>query len=233
MAVRMWRSGMYREYPMFCWFVYFDIARSAVDFILSSWGKPAYAAYFYTYWIADAVSIVLAFAVIWELFEITLRPYEGMRGLAAVLFRWAIVVLLLVAVVMASSRNHEGFPPSYWMVEAVMVLERSVRMVQAGLMLLLLLFAAQLAIRWRHTAFGIALGFAVYAVLQLVAYAIRLDSGLADGTFRLLSPASYLLASIIWAAYLWRSEPLPAVRELPPGSDLARWNTALLEVLQR
>lgn len=233
MAVRMWRSGMYREYPMFCWFVYFDIVRSVVDFILSSLGKPAYAAYFYTYWIADAISIVLAFAVMWELFKITLRPYEGMRDLAAVLFRWAIVVLLLVAVVMAASQGHGAFPRSYWLVQAVMVLERSVRMVQAGLMLLLLLFGAQLAINWRHTAFGIALGFAVYAVLQLAAFAIRLGSGLADGVFKLLSPISYLLALLIWAAYLWHSKPLPAVRELPPGSDLARWNTALLEVLQR
>ncbi len=50
---------------------------------------------------------------------------------------------------------------------AIMTLQRSVRVVQCGLMLFLLVFSRYLGTNWRQKSFGIALGFGAFASVEL------------------------------------------------------------------
>lgn len=231
LVVRMFRSKVIRQYPTFFTFVAFDMLRTLVTLPLWRMAHAHYAPYFWGSWIGEAISIGLGFAVLWELFRNTFREYEGLKSLGAVLFRWSIVVLLLVAVVLAVSTPGTD---QYRIVAAIMLLERSVRMIQTGLLLLLILFRSQLALDWRHPLFGIAAGFAIYAVVQVVNYAVRSEFGQLDNLpFQLLGPFSYLLATFVWLAYFWAAEKARVDVNVAPYSELAKWNDALAEVLHR
>ena len=67
-----------------------------------------YTIFFYSYWATTAVSVVLGFKVIHEVFLDVFRPYHTLRDLGSVLFRWAGLVMLMVAGVVAASTQAGG-----------------------------------------------------------------------------------------------------------------------------
>jgi len=79
--------------------------------------------------------------------------------------------MLLVSVVVAFSNSGNSDP----LIQAITTLQRSVRMVQCGLILFLLLFSRFLGVSKRQQSFGIALGFGLFASVELIL--IALNSG--------------------------------------------------------
>src|SRR5438034_9154632 len=71
-------------------------------------------------------------------------------------------MLLVAGVVMASSPA-AGDP----VLQAIVTLQRCVRVVQCGLILFLLIFSKYLGVSWRQQSFGIALGFGSLAPAEL------------------------------------------------------------------
>ena len=93
------------------------------------------------YWSTTAVSVGLGFKIIHEIFLDIFRPYHTLKDLGSVLFKWAGLVMVLVAgVAAASSPASESGP----LVQAVLTLQRSVRVVQCGLVFFLLVFSRYL-----------------------------------------------------------------------------------------
>jgi hypothetical protein len=232
LVARMWNLRIQRQYPLFFCFLLFDIVRAAVMFPLWRMGRAAYELYFYTYWTAEAVSVLLGFAVLWQIYQEALRNYERLQHLAGAVFRGTLIALLLLSIALAVADPARGPNP---MVAAIMVLERSMQLVQAGLVLVLLALMAQLGLAWRHPLFGIALGFALFLTVKVVVFAVWADAGpVTDPVVRLLVPVSYNLAVLAWLAYLWRAERGSELRMTPLlRTNLLRWSEALTEVWQR
>ena len=72
------------------------------------------------------------------------------------------VVMLLVSVVVAFSNSFDHYP----LVHAVTTLQRSVRVVQLGLILFMLLFSRFLGVSRKQVSFGISLGFGLFAGVE-------------------------------------------------------------------
>src|SRR3954452_15909722 len=97
LAVVMHRRGLRERYPFFFSYAAFQVASFLAQFtVYHLWPKF----YFYEYWTGAALSISISFAVIYEVFAEVFSPFEGLRDLGRVLFRWAAVVLVLAAVLM-------------------------------------------------------------------------------------------------------------------------------------
>jgi len=153
--------------------------------------------FFYSYWVGAAVSALLSFRVIHEIFLDVFRPYDMLKDLGTVLFKWTGVVMLLVSVVVAFSNSAQSDP----LVQAVTTLQRSVRMVQCGLILFLLLFSRFLGVSRRQVGFGIALGFGLFASVELILIALN-SGGLLDiARIGLVNTAMYDLAIVVWLTY--------------------------------
>ena len=90
-----------------------------------------------------------------------------------------LTVLLLLAAILAAVYS-SGPVPDYLMA-GVALLDRSVAIIQAGLLMFLILTARMFGLSGRTFAFGIALGFGVVASTELGVWALRLTS--ADGAF--------------------------------------------------
>jgi hypothetical protein len=223
----MLRRGLHREYRVFFFYMIYEVLLTLSLFML----RGSYAAYFYTYWTGEAVETVLAFAVIYEVFGLLLRPYPAVRRIAAVLLVWAAVLLVGIAIVLAMMPRAE----QHQLMSLLFAGQRTVAILQSGLLIFLFLFAASLGITWRHHLFGIAMGFGLLGVTALAASGIRAQVGPdANALFYWIKMGSYLSALFLWAGYFLTTEPSTLRSPALPGeTSLQRWDEALMQVMQQ
>jgi hypothetical protein len=112
-------------------------------------------------------------------------------------------------------------------------MERSARVLQVGLLIVLIFFMSRLGLTWHHYSLGIAAGFGAYSALDLVLLELRAHLHLVTETvFVLLTPAAYNLGVLIWAFYFLRRPALQVVDRLP-DTDLTSWHDTLSEYVKQ
>jgi len=200
-ASAKFRRRQHREFKFFLAYVVAQIVGFAVVF-------PAYryhvASVFYLSWFSTAVSVALGFKVINEAFLDVFRPFHTLRDLGTVLFKWAGLVMLLVAGVVSVSTNSSDNLP--W-VQAIMTAQRCVRIIQVGMVLFLLSFARYLGVSRRQHSFGIALGFGSFAVVELALIASWAGDHLSNLSMSLINMTAYNATLLIWVGYTLLKSP--------------------------
>ncbi len=219
----MFARGKHRTFPVFFTYMASQVAMFCVLFPVQK--LCGYSAYFYCYWISALVSLTLGFKVIYEIFQDVFRPYHALKDLGSVLFKWSGLVMLLAGIVIAaaSPSSQQGS-----VIEAVMITQRGVRVIQCGLILFLLVFSKHLGVSWKQNSFGIALGFGFYAAVELGTFAL-FSSGRESGRMvAILTAGAYCSSIFMWLGYALL-KPFP--REIS-ANLLApqRWNQSLAEV---
>src|SRR5450755_3250723 len=187
------RRKLHRQFPVFFAYIISQIINFAILFPIFKAGPTHYGAYFYAYWIGSVVSLAIGFKVIHEIFLDVFRPYHTLKDLGTVLFRWAGVVMLLVSVVVAFSNSFD----QGLLIHAVTTLERSVRIVQLGLILFLLLFSRFLGVSRKQISFGISLGFGLFAGVDLMMYALNSGGLITQKIFNLIDLSTYIVSILI------------------------------------
>jgi hypothetical protein len=221
-AVALWRRKLYRQFRVFFTYILAQIAIFAVTFPL--WRAGNYEWFFWSYWLGAVVSAILGFKVIHEVFLDVFRPYHTLKDLGTVVFRWAGGVMLMVSAVVALY-NSPTYSP---IVHAVTMLQRSVRFVQFGLVVFLLLFSRYLGVSRRQHNFGIALGFGGYAGVELVLLALSSGGLLHKQGLALGNMVTYNLAILIWLGYSVASK---AARETTANHlQTQRWEQGLADL---
>ncbi len=220
-ALVLWRRKLHKQFPVFFAYVLAQIGIFAVTFPLNFYN---YKWFFYCYWVCAALSALLSFRVIHEVFLDVFRPYHTLKDLGTVLFKWTGVVMLLVSVVVAFSNSGNSDP----LIQAITTLQRSVRMVQCGLILFLLLFSRFLGVSKRQQSFGIALGFGLFASVELILIALNSGRLLGIAHISLINTIMYDLAIVIWLTYaIARSE----ARDTSPNHlQTQRWEQSLADL---
>src|SRR4030081_2489226 len=222
-AIAMVRSKLHRKFMYFFAYVVTQILSFAI--IFPAYLRHNYSAYFYLYWISNAISVFLGFKIIHEVFLDVFKPFHTLRDLGSVLFKWARLVMLLVAgVVSVSSTSHEMAP---WML-AIVTTQRCVRIIQVGMVLFLLFFAHYLGVNRKQHSFGIALGLGGYAMIELTLIASWVGEHLGNMSMDLVNMAAYNSALLTWFVYALVKSP---VRDA--GAALLqpqRWEPSLTEI---
>src|SRR5271168_781532 len=221
-AVILWRRKLHKQFPVFFLFLLAQVANFAI--IAPLWLTGKYSVYFGIFWLGEAVNAILGFRVIHEIFVDVFRPYHTLKDLGTLLFKWAGVVMLLVSVVVAFSNSLDQSP----LVHAVTTLQRSVRVVQFGLILFLLLFSRFLGVSRKQISFGISLGFGLFAGTELMLLALNSGGFVKRDLFNQINMVTYLVAAVIWAAY---SLSPKAVREAGVNRlQTQRWEQSLADL---
>jgi hypothetical protein len=221
-AMAMFRFGRHRQFRYFFAYIVAQIVTFAVVF-------PTYryelAAWPYLSWLSIAVSVALGFKVIHEAFLDAFRPFHTLRDLGTVLFKWAGLVMLLVAGVVSVSTNSSDTPP--W-VQAILTAQRCVRIIQVGMVLFLIFFARYLGVSRRQYSFGIALGFGCFAMVELSLVASWAGDHLNNLSIGLVNMAAYNCALLVWLTYTLAESP---VREAPANLlRPQRWEQSLTDI---
>jgi hypothetical protein len=199
-AVMVWR-GLHRKFKFFFGYILTQFLSFAILF-------PAYrhspSAFYYLYWVCDALSVAFCFAVIHEVFVDVFRVFHTLRDLGTVLFKWAGLVMLLVAGVVSLSTNSTHIAP--W-AQAIITSQRCVRIIQVGMVLFLLFFSNYVGISRRQHSFGIALGFGAFAIVELVLICSWVGNHLADPWVSIVNMAAYNSSLLVWLGYVAAKSP--------------------------
>ena len=196
--VAMYRRGLHRDYPYFFNYTVLQVLSEPILFVIQ---RHSDTGYYWGYWFSIALSALLSFAVLQEIFHEAFRPYEALRDLSVILFRWSALVVLLVGVMWAITAAHSNQIDT--LTSGILLVQRSVRLMQCGLVFFLLLFSEYLGISRRHLVFGVSLGFGIFAsTSMLVAAAISHGpTFLHLSVLRQLNSGAYALAVMIWLGY--------------------------------
>jgi hypothetical protein len=141
---------------------------------------------------------------IYEAFLDLFGPFQTLRDLGVLVFRWALVLMLLVAAVMAVSTRSSDLAP--W-VEAVGIAQRCVRIIQVGMVFFILIFAGYLGVSWRERSFGIAVGFGTFSVVELGLLASWAGYRLSGISIGIVNMVAYNGALLIWLDYALARSP--------------------------
>ena len=201
-AALMFRRGLLRQFKFFFVYILAQLVTFAVLFPAYVW--RSYNAAFYLYWCLNAVSVACGFLVIHEVFVDVFMFFHTLRDLGTVLFKWAGLVMLLVAGVVSVSTNSSEMPP--WE-QAILTSQRCVRIIQIGMVLFLLFFSHYVGVTRRQHSFGMALGFGSFATIELVLISSWMGNHLSGPAISVLNTTAYDATLLLWLSYVAIKRP--------------------------
>lgn len=215
LAVTAWllfRRRLHQQFPWFFRYLLFVIAKS--PFLFAVFKVDRGASYFYAYYACEAVSIALAFGVLYEVYRNIL--IAGSLAISRSTFFSVCVGLMMLAVL--NTLFMEVVDDNlHW--RSVFILNTVVRLMQVSLLGVLLVLTGFFGFYWQSQTFGIALGYGVYATAELVTSAVRMYVG--DSVqlqVNLAKVLSYQIAVVIWISYIYKAKTQPKLSEVPSTS---------------
>ncbi|MCU1308346.1 MAG: hypothetical protein JWN45_3041 [Acidobacteriaceae bacterium] len=206
-AYVMHRQRQVREFPAFLAYLIWVALISYFQLALHLFKSQLH---FYSYWITQGIAIGLSFVVLYEVFRFVLT--SGTLPVNKSTFMLINAVLLVIAAVIALVFQGADTDKTIY---TIMVFTRTVRIVQVGLMLILVVLSISFGFYWSSQAFGITLGFGSYAAVELVNNTVRAMLGpQGNSIWSQVSVLSFQCAACIWLAYAAKGRKLP-VMELP------------------
>ncbi len=181
--------------------------------------------YFYLYWVLNSVLMILEFGIMNEIFKNALKPYAGLMDLGKMLFRWAGVLLLLAAGLTAFAAAGSATDRC---MAAGNLIEKNLRFMQCGLLLLFFLFERRLALSWRSYGVSLAVGLGTLATEGLTCSYLRSHFATWVPVLDVLDNAVYLGIVVYWAISFALPEPARKnVLDSPSKLIFQRWNETL------
>jgi hypothetical protein len=225
LAATLLAKRAWQKYPCFTIYIFFNLFKTGA--IFSVYGNRG--VYFYTFWGCEAICIVLGLAVVREIFTNIFSPHAALRKLATLIFRVAVVALILLA----CGAIYEQSGNARSIANDVLLASEATRIVELGLVMFLFLSSSAFGLHWRQNEFGIALGLGTYAAVELVN--VTLMPHLSPATaqvFSLVRSLAFNCSLLIWLGYLLAPEH-PANTVDVPKAQLEQWNQAVMELINR
>jgi hypothetical protein len=211
-------------FPRFFSYVLFQTLKSACLFAAYRYFPESY--YFDAYWTGNAVSVIFTVTVMDEILRSLFKEYGGIQILGTTIFRWSCGLLFLLAILGALSSSEAAADR---VVAAVFSFDRSMRLMQVGLFLVLMLLCRFLKNYSRQQVFGIALGFGVFASVELILVSfVMLYGNGQPAIISLLKSTAYNAVTLVWIGYLKQQPQLvPRLEALPRANALGmEWATS-------
>ena len=226
-----WKKGLHRRFPAMGSYLALRVVSTPVFSLLllgqtghllasRSFKIASAQAYFFTNWAVYMASAVLIYFICMEVFRSALSSMPGLQKLGIVIFRWAVLVSVIVTV-SSMSFAHRGV---MIIPDVAIALMRSVSLLELCLLGFLCFSMNALRLSVRDLSFGISLGFGLMASNDFVFAA--LTSRFAS----LTAPLQFVYESVIlvslgtWVAYCALPEPVRKPVMMPVNSTIYRWN---------
>jgi hypothetical protein len=182
--------------------------------------------YFYVFWVLGFLYMALEFFVVYELVVDALKSYSALIDLGKMLFTWAILFLMIAATITALTTvgAHEAR-----MEAAVGVLERSLRLIECGILMLFFFFERRLRLSWRNWNVSIALGLGLSSAVDLANSYVRGRMPNAVNVLDCIYSVVFIGVMGFWAyslAFKAKTAKI-SVMESPSRLIFQRWNESL------
>ena len=218
----------WNKFPFFTSYACFNLFASGLMYAVAR--TRIGILYFSVYWVCEAIAMLLGLAVVYEIFNSLFSCHEALRKMARTVFRVALILLLLLAVIVLA------FQPSMEtsIGRIVRVAAEATRIIEVGLLMFLFLFSTAFGLHWRTHVFGIALGLGIFTAVDLVTVTMRsyLGTGAVD-ILNLARGSAFCLSVLMWSLYLWAPERVSSTGQVPERAQLEQWNQAVMELINR
>jgi hypothetical protein len=220
-----WKKGLHTRFPAMS--VYLAMRILAAPLLLATfyiqaqpWGRNYFVVYFFSYWAVYLAGAVLLFFVCIEVFRTALMAFPGLMKVGIVLFRWAVLVSVIVTFSSVSfwHRGMLAIP------EIASGLMRSVSVLELCLLAFLCLSMNALRLTVRDIAFGIALGFGLMSANDFILASLTSSYASLTTPLQIGYEAVMLGALGMWGCYFALPEPVRKPVVIPASSAIYRWN---------
>lgn len=218
------KRGLKSRFPIFFNYVIYNLL--SVVFILLVGPRLSSSLYSVAYWVITAVGVLIIFGVLYEAFVNILKPYSALIDLGKMLFAWAGLFMLLASSLTAiATTGHRAAK----LCAAILLFERSLQLLQCGILFLFLVFQNRLGLSWRSEGMCVALGLGTYAALDLVSVALRGSYPSLGSSLDTANACLFLINWGFWATTFMLTEPeRKSAADSPKRLVLQRWNEALV-----
>jgi hypothetical protein len=232
LAAMMIHRKLARRFPAFFVYTVYEAVLCAFLVTLDLMDSVSGSQYANAFIAGAVVSAALRFAVVYEIFGEVFRSYPALQEFGGILFRWATAILMIVAVLMVAYTSGDERDK---MTIAFIIVDRTVNIMQCGLLVLLVLLARFLSFSWTSYVMGITLGFGLFSSAELGMSALRAQYGLYFGwkAFPVLSGGIYHTCVVLWVVTLLLPEYHSRRTSPPDVPELQHWNDALEKVLHQ
>jgi len=182
---------------------------------------PAYALYYYVFWIGYLVGAGTALLVIQEVFRHLMRPLPGLGGFGLIVFRWVTLTSVLIALAMALYLRG---PNRDLLIAATSGAMRCVSVLELCLLGFVLVSMPTLRLSARSWEFGVALGLGMIASADLFGSAFAFGNPTLASVANFCSQIAVTLTPAVWMMYFLRAQPERKPLNLPVTSPLLRAN---------
>jgi len=225
LAFLFWKKKLRSRFPAMGTYLALHVTSSPVLLaVLCLQARPGlsilYPVYFFGYWAVYIASAITLFFVAIEVFRSALSPFSGLMKFGTVIFRWALLVSIILSLGSISFANRGILI----IPEIADHLMRAVSILELCLLAFLCLSMNALRLSVRDVAFGISFGFGLLAANDFVI------SSLVAGNSSLTSPLQFvnevltLFALGVWGTCFALREPMRKPVVLPANSTIYRWN---------
>lgn len=183
----------------------------------------AYGIYFYTYWPAFFIQLALTVGIVYAVYSLVLEPFEPLKRLGQIMFRW--VTLMSVAVSVGVAFGPHVFGRSF-AANLIGQLQQTASVLTLCLLAFVCFALRPLGLSVRSRAFGVCLGIGVLAATQLL-QSSWLPTPTALSVYSMLnfySGLGFCAALVMWGTYFALEEPERRMVLLPTTSPYFLWN---------
>jgi hypothetical protein len=225
--------GMWREYPVFVAYLAVDcvggLGLFAADHLPSIFSDEQW---WRLMWVETVSTIILKFALIYEIFGRVFRPYPSLDRTGRSLLRWTGGALLLGGVVLAARTPTNVVP---FLASGVQVVTCVVSLIQAGMLVALFVFAGYFGLTFKSFIFGIILGLGVYASVNLAVLGVGMSFPGNDYAKQVnfVLMLTYHVSALVWLFYALAPVRATQPVRVIPENNLQHWDAELERLLTR
>ena len=206
------RKEFFRHWKIFSYYLFYMASSSILTLAIVWFGSSN--AYSITYYLVDFIEAILLNLVLLEILIKVLDPFEGLPGRTVARFCYWTLLAITAAVtfsVMMPGSHTESYT------QVALAIERTVFLVDASLLWILLVQSKALGITWKSSIAEIAIGFVLYLTVQATTRFMvsRLQNRALISICSEVGQAAYLISLLGWIWTITHRDPVPA----PPSAE--------------
>ena len=225
LAFVFWKKGLVHRFPAMAAYLGLHlVATPALLLVLYLRAMPGnnflYNFYFFGYFAVYIASAILILFICIEIFRSALAAFPGLMKIGIVIFRWAIVVSVILTF-SSISFSHRG---RLMIADIAYSLMRSVSVLELCLLAFLCLSMNALRLTVRDMAFGVALGFGLMSANDFASASLLSAHMPMTAPIEFTYQALVLLSLGVWITYSLIPARIRKPVVLPASSAIYRWN---------
>jgi hypothetical protein len=228
--VLMWSRKALSEFPMLAAYLALQVTYGAITIPILFFRKDiglsklaAYNIYLYSFWPYCILQAILMVLLVYGIYSMALEPFEPLKKLGAIIFRW--IAAISVAVSLGVAIGPHMFGRSQ-LVNLVGQMQQTASVLTLCLLLFVCFALKPLGLTFGSRAFGASMGLGILATTQLIQSA-WFPTESAQSVYSIIYFYSGLggcVAFAVWASYFALPEPERRMVLLPTTSPYFFWN---------